>query len=181
MSHAPDPPPHPPSAPSPLLYDLTLVSPWFEATRDGVKRFEGRLRRKQVPFIRAGDLLRMSHAEDKKQPAFFLRVLELHQFESFEAGLRSSVGLSRALPGVSSVQEGIEIYARFYPPDLQQRHGCVFIEVERLGDEEERAMSDGVPLLAVRKISLWIQPKAGSKVRASSAAVAERVRARRNA
>ena len=137
---------------SPLLYDLTLVSPWFELTRDGHKTYEGRIAWKQSRFYKSGDILRIHHASDATQPPFFSRVLEIHQFASFEDGL-AVIPLKSALPNVDSIQAGVEIYQQFYSIDAQRSNGILFIRTERVMDEADISL---VPL-AVRRISLWLQ------------------------
>lgn len=146
--------------PPPLLYDLTLASPWFELTRSGAKTFEGRVAWKQSRLLAEGDVLRIRHATDAQQAPFHSRVKDVLTFSSFEAGLHSPlVPLDAALPGVESVSAGAEIYQRFYPTEVQAQHGVLFIRTERIDDSIAQGITP-----AVRKISLWLQAKEGSEV-----------------
>jgi ASC-1-like (ASCH) protein len=143
-----------------LLHDITLVSPWFELTRDGAKKFEGRLNRNQAASFRAGDVLRVAHDSDATQPAFHSRVLAVHQFKSFEEGLTSgTVPLAEALPQVVSVQAGVDIYTKFYSLEQQDEFGALFIRTERI---EEKEAKECVP--AVRNLSLWLQADESTEV-----------------
>jgi len=145
---------------TPLLFDLTLVSPWFELTRDGQKTLEGRINRKPVSNLQSGDAIRMTDAKKVGQGAFFLRVKGVYAFASFEEGLRSErINLKCALPTVNTVGEGVDIYKQFYSIEQQRQFGIRFIEVERIDGNEVESMPR-----VLRKISLWIQPAAGSKL-----------------
>lgn len=142
----------PSSTSSPLLYDMTLVSPWFELTRDGHKTYEGRIEWKQSRLYKKGDILRIHHASDPSQPPFFSRILGIQKFSSFEDGL-AVIPLKAALPNIDTIQAGVKIYQQFYPIDVQQSNGILFIQTERVMDEADIST---IPL-AVRRISLWLQ------------------------
>lgn len=148
----------PASSPSPpLLYDLTLVTPWFELTQAGSKTFEGRLNRQPARFYKPGDLLRIRHAIDTSRPVFYSRVLEIKHFATFEHGLKE-LSLTTTLPGIDSIEDGIQIYKQFYNIELQQECGIIFIRTERIHDPDSIAH---VPL-AMRRISLWLQSSCDS-------------------
>ena len=79
-------------ATTPVVYDITLVSPWFSATSTGLKRWEGRLCTLKYASIRVDDYLRVTHATQPQNTHYFIvRVKEVRKFNSFEEGLRSCV------------------------------------------------------------------------------------------
>lgn len=41
-------------------------------------------------------------------------------------------GLENVLPGVKSIEEGIQVYRRFYDEEKEKKYGVVAIEIEPL-------------------------------------------------
>ncbi len=58
-------------------------------------------------------------------------VISVAAYESFESMITAS-GISRTLPGVASLEEGLRVYSTYYSRDVELAHGVLGIEIKRI-------------------------------------------------
>ena len=123
---------------APAEHRMRLSDPWFDLVRRGIKRYEGRRATPSVAAVRVGDFLEFEHfAKLDRDPAgaavsselpFRARVVGKRRFPTFEAAL-VELGLPEVLPGVETVQAGVDVYLRFVSEATQARDGVVMLEL----------------------------------------------------
>lgn len=113
------------------VWNITLNSPWYEYVRDGYKKYEGRCDWKQVKEYVVGDLINVSHHTDSTREQYQIQIVKIHKYKNFEEGLRN-LNLNQVLPGVQTVEEGIEIYKKYYKLSTQNEHGICMIEILKI-------------------------------------------------
>jgi ASC-1-like (ASCH) protein len=111
------------------VWPITLNDPWFDAMKQGTKKYEGRCNWKQAAQYQVGDMLAVSHHTDKARPSFRLAIQAIHKFDTFEQAL-TVLPLQDVLPGVATVQEGVEIYKRDVSLATQQAQGVLLLEMK---------------------------------------------------
>ena len=107
---------------------MNLNSPWYEHVVAGRKRYEGRRRTEKTDAIQVGDVITFSHATDSARPPCTRTVIALHAFDTFRDAL-DALPLEDVLPGVTSVDMGVAVYARFVSLPTQIRDGVVMLEL----------------------------------------------------
>lgn len=101
--------------------------PWFELTRLGIKRIEGRLCRGKFAKIKSGDFLCIISQDEKSTHK--TKVLAVRRYKNFRDMLRHET-LEKVLPGVDNLGQGVEIYRKYYSAEDEEKYGVVAIEIE---------------------------------------------------
>ena len=112
-----------------MIWNITLNSPWFEYIKEGSKVYEGRCNWKQASQYTIGDILNISHHTDPLEPPFAVEIIDIHKFDTFETAL-TTLGLSKVLPGIETIEEGIQIYLKYYRLSTQLENGVLIIEIK---------------------------------------------------
>lgn len=107
------------------LFHMICDEPWFSLIRKGIKPVEGRKNTPKHQKIQAGDFINFSNGKE----SFLAVVLEIRTYASLEDYLKDAT-LQKALPGVSSIEEAIEIYHQWSSPEEIQQHGFLGIFVQ---------------------------------------------------
>lgn len=110
-------------------WNITLNSPWFEHIKNGNKIYEGRCNWKQAAQYKIGDILNINHHTNPLEPGYTVKIINIHKFATFQTAL-SKLGLSKVLPGIQTIEEGIEIYLQYYKLTTQIENGILMIEVK---------------------------------------------------
>ncbi|KAK4761172.1 hypothetical protein SAY87_006065 [Trapa incisa] len=90
---------------------------------DGHKTIEGRCATGDYNRIGTGAFLLVNKC-------LVLEVKDIRTYSSFSEMLEAEC-LSKVLPGVNSVEEGVQIYRRFYTEEKEMRNGVLAIDILR--------------------------------------------------
>ncbi|XP_042044352.1 uncharacterized protein LOC121790131 isoform X2 [Salvia splendens] len=99
-----------------------LSEPFFSLLSDGVKTIEGRCAVGDYKRIRAGHVLLVNKC-------LTLQVQDVRQYSSFREMLEVE-NLANILPGVTSIEEGVQIYRNFYSEEKERSNGILAICVQ---------------------------------------------------
>ncbi|CAA7032790.1 unnamed protein product [Microthlaspi erraticum] len=114
-------------------FELHVQELYLKQLKDGLKTVEGR--------CAVGDYMRISSgAFILFNKCLLLEVQEVHHYTSFSEML-SVEGLSKVLPGVESIEEGVQVYRNFYPEEKERRNGVVAILVAKPADQPYAALA----------------------------------------
>ncbi|KAL5543198.1 hypothetical protein UlMin_010908 [Ulmus minor] len=105
-------------------FELHVQEPFFSQLKDGIKTVEGRCATGNYKRIGPGSLILIN-----KCIAF--KVECVHSYVSFSEMLEAE-GLAKVLPGVKSVEEGVEIYRKFYTEEKERSNGVLGICVSKV-------------------------------------------------
>ena len=111
----------------PTTFQLICDEPWFSFIRQGIKPVEGRKNSPKYQKIQPGDFIEFINGTDK----FLSLVTEIRSYVSLEEYLYD-VTPSKALPGVSTLKEAINIYLPWSTPEDIQKHGFLGIFIKPL-------------------------------------------------
>lgn len=109
------------------MIQIGVSEPWAGMLHRGTKTVEGRLDSDKWSHVTVGSLFAVQSSD---RPEFKLRVLSIEKFPTFRAYLNKH--LHAALPGVTTVDDGITIYREFYPEEKEIKHGVIAFTVERI-------------------------------------------------
>lgn len=114
---------------------LNVQEPWFSKIKQGRKTIEGRLCSEKIASIRKGDFLTIGLSQtnsdnEKNNLVNLVRAIvkDVVKYPSFDKYL-SQEGLKATLPGVQTIQEGVNIYRKFYPEDKEKKLGICAIHL----------------------------------------------------
>ncbi len=108
-----------------VTHNIHCDDPWFTHIKQGRKPVEGRKKTHSYKRIRAGDYINFSNGQE----SFLASVTEIRDYETLEEYLED-VTLAKALPGVKTMQEALDIYYEWSPEEKIRQYGFLGIFVE---------------------------------------------------
>ncbi|AAL80579.1 ASCH domain-containing protein [Pyrococcus furiosus DSM 3638] len=108
-----------------MEWEMGLQEEFLELIKLRKKKIEGRLYDEKRRQIKPGDVISFEGGKLK------VRVKAIRVYNSFREMLEKE-GLENVLPGVKSIEEGIQVYRRFYDEEKEKKYGVVAIEIEPL-------------------------------------------------
>jgi ASC-1-like (ASCH) protein len=105
----------------------TVENEYFTQIQEGVKTIEGRLPKFGVKELELGEKVQI---QDYSGRQMIVLVKNKTWFREVKTYL--DIYLEKALPGVKTVQEGIEIYRKYISEITERQHGIFAIEIEFL-------------------------------------------------
>lgn len=114
-----------------MLYDINVQEPYFSELGN-LKTFEGRLNTGKFAQMQPGDFL-CAYDPTNKAKSICLIVMSVVVYPSFASLLRDKIP-HNVLPGITSVQDGVNVYRKFYTAEQEATHGVVAIQVRKFYD-----------------------------------------------
>lgn len=107
------------------IFNIHCDDPWFSYIRQGIKPVEGRKKTHSYKKIKVGDQINFSNGKE----SFIVDVTEIREYESIEQYLED-VTLEKALPGIKTIEEGLNIYYQWTPEEKIRQYGFLGIFVK---------------------------------------------------
>ncbi|KAL7106216.1 hypothetical protein ACP275_07G098300 [Erythranthe tilingii] len=104
-------------------FELHVQEPFFSQLNDGLKTVEGRCAVGNYERIQSGHLLLFNKC-------LILEVQDVRYYSSFHDMLEME-SLAKVLPGVPSIEEGVQIYRNFYSEEKERSNGVIAICVTK--------------------------------------------------
>ncbi|XP_042984725.1 uncharacterized protein LOC122313629 isoform X1 [Carya illinoinensis] len=106
------------------VHELHVQEPFFSQLKDGQKTIEGRCAVGDYNRIASGSLILFN-----KCVIFEVQDVQWHASFSNMLGAES---LAKVLPGVETIEEGVQIYRRFYTEEKERSNGVLAIYVSKV-------------------------------------------------
>ncbi|KAH9783454.1 ASCH domain-containing protein [Citrus sinensis] len=100
-----------------------IEEPYFTQLKDGLKTVEGRCAVGDYNRIGSGSLILCNKC-------LVLKVQDVHGYLSFSEMLQAE-SLAKVLPGIKTIDEGVQVYRRFYTEEKEKTNGVVAICVTK--------------------------------------------------
>jgi ASC-1-like (ASCH) protein len=107
------------------IHKIHCEDPWFSYIRQGVKPVEGRKKTHSYRKIKVGDQINFINGDE----SFFANVTEIREYPTLEQYFED-VSLEKALPGITTLEEGLKIYAEWSTEAQIRQYGFLGIFVE---------------------------------------------------
>jgi ASC-1-like (ASCH) protein len=107
------------------MSDINVSEPWFSFIKAGKKKVEGRLNKGSFAELKKGDIIRFKNNED----SVMVRIIKIKHYESFHEYLTME-GLKRTLPKVKTIEDGVNIYYKYYTKEMEKQYGVLAIYVK---------------------------------------------------
>lgn len=104
-------------------FELHVQEPYFSQLRAGVKSVEGRCAVGNYNRIAPGALLLFNKC-------LLLKVQKVNRYSTFSEMLKVE-SLSKVLPGVETIEEGVQVYRKFYDEEKEISNGVLAIYVSK--------------------------------------------------
>lgn len=104
------------------IFNIHCEDPWFSYIRQGIKTVEGRKGTHTYKKIKVGDQINFSNGKE----SFIADVTEIREYASLEKYLENAT-LEKALPGIKSIEEGLDIYYQWSTPEKIKEYGFLGI------------------------------------------------------
>ncbi|CAO2146241.1 unnamed protein product [Urochloa humidicola] len=115
-------------------FELHVQEPYFTQLKAVAKTVEGRLATGNYNRITQGSLLLFNKC-------LLLNVEAVRKYSSFSEMLQAEK-ISNVLPGISSIQEGVKVYRKFYTEEKENSYGVLAISVSKPSAQPYITMAD---------------------------------------
>ena len=109
-----------------VTIDLEVQQPYFDAIKSGIKTIEGRLAKQKYLNLQPGDSIRFTAPPNST--SIVKTVAKVHRYATFREAFKEQ-NFQLAIPDARSVDDAVAVYERFYPRQIQDEIGVVFIEL----------------------------------------------------
>jgi len=110
-------------------YIIECSNPWFTLIKQGIKPVEGRKANSKWNSIKKGDIITFTDGKDGKFDALVTDVNPYHSPNALQKYLEAET-LARALPGITTIEEGMKIYHTWSTPEEIEETGFLGIQVK---------------------------------------------------
>jgi len=105
-----------------------ISEPWFSLISVGLKTVEGRKNRGKFKIMKVGDIVKWTN--DNFYPREIVtKITGKAEYKTFQEYLESE-GLSKCLPGISTIEDGLKIYFKYFTKEEETEFGVVAIRLE---------------------------------------------------
>ncbi|GMY32580.1 hypothetical protein FCV25MIE_27822 [Fagus crenata] len=107
-----------------VTHELHVQEPFFSQLKDGRKTIEGRCAVGDYNRIGSGTLILFNKC-------VVFEVQYVHRYASF-SDMLGAESLAKVLPGVETIEEGVQIYREFYTEEKEKTNGVLAIHVSQV-------------------------------------------------
>ena len=109
------------------LYKSHRAEPYFSFIKNGVKTIEGRVLKKLYKDLKSEDEILVFNNEETDN--LRVKVKDIVNYSFFEEMLKKE-DYKKILPDVDSVENGIEVYRKFYTEKQEIEFGVIAIKID---------------------------------------------------
>lgn len=117
-----------------LIYEIHLNEPWFTLTKNCIKNVEGRLNKGIFSRFKINDQIIFFNFDKatRRRNQLKVTIASLKKYKSFQEMLEAE-GLHKVLPDpeIKNISEGVEVYRKWYSPELEKEFGVLAIRLEK--------------------------------------------------
>jgi len=110
------------------LYTKNLSEPWFSLIKLGIKKCEGRLNKDDFSNMVKGDCILFVNNDFGFSRSFRCKITSIRKYNSFKDYLKNET-LERCLPGIDTIEDGINIYYKYYKKEDEDLYKIVAIRL----------------------------------------------------
>ena len=111
-----------------MLYKKSLREPWFTLIKLGIKKYEGRLYVDIWKDIKIGDTIIFTN-KDIGERVITVKIKSIQIFKSL-IDMFNTIDIIYILPGFNNIDDGYNLYHKYYTKDDEKKYGMVLYEIE---------------------------------------------------
>jgi ASC-1-like (ASCH) protein len=108
------------------FYNSHRAEPYYTFLKKGLKTIEGRVKNGKYRLVKKGDHIVVHNSTETDSTEVIVE--RVAYYPSFEEMLKMEP-IKKILPDVETVEDGIEVYRKFYMEKEEKKYGVVAIEV----------------------------------------------------
>ena len=112
-------------------YNITVKEPWFTLIKMKLKSVEGRLNKGLFSKFKKDDIVNWVKITNNKKHIVKTKIVSVNKYNSFKEMLQKET-LKRTLPGIPTVNCGVEVYRQYFSENFEKKYGVVAIQLEVL-------------------------------------------------
>jgi ASC-1-like (ASCH) protein len=97
------------------MKEISVSEPWFSLMKHKKKRIEGRLNKGTFAELQKGEIVKFVNNND----SFTVKIKKIIKYDTFKDYL-SQEGLKRTLPNIKTIDEGCNIYYKYYTKEQEK-------------------------------------------------------------
>jgi len=94
-------------------YKKNVSEPWFSLIKLKLKTVEGRLNKGEFSNMKLGDIIIFTNDELGFERSIDVKIIKIINYNTFQTYLENET-LKRCLPGIDTIEEGVNIYYNIY-------------------------------------------------------------------
>jgi ASC-1-like (ASCH) protein len=121
-------------------FTISLKQPWFDLIKNNKKTVEGRLNKGMFLNLKKGDNITFTNENEKLN----VKISDIRKYKSFMDMIETE-GIDKVLPTIKTVEEGANIYNKYYLKTEQDKFGVLAIEISNniSGSRELKKIHNG--------------------------------------
>ena len=121
-------------------YEKHLSEPWFSLIKLKIKKVEGRLNTGDFSKMAVGDRILFKNSDMGFERTMLVEIKKITSYADFRTYLEKET-LERCLPGIDSIEEGLNVYYKYYKMRDEIAHGIKAITFKFGGPTPKRKRS----------------------------------------
>jgi len=113
-------------------YKKNVSEPWFTLISLGIKTVEGRLNKGDFKNFNKGDVITWTN-NDFNFRSVKTKIIRKTKYNSFEDYLQNE-NLKNTLPSIYNLEDGVNIYRKYYTKEDENKYGIIALQLEKLND-----------------------------------------------
>ncbi len=109
------------------MKEINVSEPWFSYLKNKKKKIEGRLNKGTFASLEKGEIVKFVNNKD----SFKAKIKKIVKYNSFEEYLTQE-GLKRTLPNIKTIEEGCDIYYKYYTKEQEREYKIVAIYIKKI-------------------------------------------------
>jgi len=109
-------------------YIENVSEPWFSLILLGLKTVEGRKNKGRFKDMKVGDIVEWKN-NDFKPRSVLTEIIGKAEYSTFREYLETE-GLEKCLPSIQSIDNGIDVYYKYYTKEEEKEFGVVAIRLK---------------------------------------------------
>ncbi len=107
------------------MKEVNVSEPWFSLMKNKKKRIEGRLNKGTFATLKKGEIIKFINNNN----SFKAKIKKIVKYNTFEEYL-SQEGLKRTLPNINSIEDGVNIYYKYYTKEQEREYKVLAIYIK---------------------------------------------------
>ena len=109
-------------------YTKSVSEPWFSLISLGIKSVEGRLDKGDFHNMSVGEIVKWTN-DDFQPRSILTKIIRKTKYNSFSEYLKSE-GMDKCLPTFKSLDDGVNVYHKYYSKQDEMTFGVIAICLE---------------------------------------------------
>lgn len=109
------------------MKEINVSEPWFSLMKNKKKKIEGRLNKGTFSELKKGEVIKFVNGENN----FIAKIKKIVKYNSFKDYL-SQEGLKRTLPNIKTIDEGCNVYYKYYTREQEKEFKILAIYIKKM-------------------------------------------------